>query len=246
VTFDLSDRGLSEIPTESGQVTVLNVSRNRIASLAPLVTFHCLTHLDLSHNCLSNSLPTTSFSRLTHLKVLDVSHNRLTSVSAVADCRQTLQILNISNNRLRLLTGVEACSKLQEVRMTHNLLSGTVKSCGLLSFEGLKDLRILDFTDNPIASQDLVHHLRSFLVNLRELNGLPLNPFTHAPTSAASALLADTATSSIRARPFVAPDSPRTTEKAKLLISLAEAISRKERFLRKIRTQQDARLFIGI
>ena len=249
VTLDLSDRGLTDIPAATDdKVTIVNLSRNRIVSLFPLATFHALTHLDLSNNALSHSLPHTAFARLPHLLYLDVSGNRLSSVAAVEVCSGTLQALNASHNRLRLTTGIEACNKLKELRLTNNLLSGSVRACGLSQFQGFDSLRILDFSDNPVANTEYTSELRSLLTNLRELNGVKLLPLPkgHTTSKVISVVDAETATSQSRARPHIFPMSPKSVEKQKLAEMLSEAISRKERLMRKLRHQQEARLFVAI
>lgn len=100
-SLDLSDRGLSEIPSDvfsKTELQQLDVSGNRLtgAPQSQIGQLKNLTFLDLSDNMLTG-LP-AELGRLNKLETLDVSNNQLTGLPMELGNLTQLRLLDVSGN----------------------------------------------------------------------------------------------------------------------------------------------------
>jgi Leucine-rich repeat (LRR) protein len=104
-TLDLSNRGISEIPKEIGQVTrlkVLDLSYNQIKRLpSSIANLKKLEKLYLLRNQISE-LP-TGIGNLSRLKVLDISYNDLTKIPSEIGFLHNLESFDASYCKLSKL-----------------------------------------------------------------------------------------------------------------------------------------------
>ena len=218
---------MEEVP-ENAQllpaIQTLDFSNNKIKLYTSLSTYPSLTELNLAHNRLTGSLHVEVFAQLKALKVLDVSHNRLTSVSAAVETlRNTLQSLDVSHNRLRRVKGIDACYNLSKLNISHNLLAS-----GLAELETLRQLRVLDFRGNPICEEPGVGaEIKGILPYVRRLNGREIQP------------LVSPRIETMRSSRVVEVEEKMVEEKTdvdldKFSKMIEDSIARKERLLRKL------------
>lgn len=209
---------------EHPAITSLDLSNSEIKIYTALPTYPDLTELNLSRNALSGSLATEIIAQLTKLRVLDLSHNRLTSVAALATLRETLHSLDVSHNRLRTLGGIDACYKLHTLKIARNLLT---KQSGLDKLESLRMLRILDFRGNEVITGELA----KLLPFLTMFNGKRKEPMV-APKVGCSRWKEDVIDKA--PEPLQPEGSKVHTELEKFSSLLEESIKRKERLLKKL------------
>jgi hypothetical protein len=100
VVRDLSEQGLSEIPTpefERRDTEVLNLSKNNLVSLpAEVQRLSQLKMLNLSHNNLTG-LP-AEIGQLSELEYLEVAYNKLTGLPYELGNLKNLQLLDLRGN----------------------------------------------------------------------------------------------------------------------------------------------------
>jgi hypothetical protein len=210
---------------EHPPITSLDLSNSQIKIYTALTTYPDLTELNFSHNALSGTLATEIIAQLTKLRVLDLSHNRLTSVAALATLRETLHSLAISHNRLRTLGGIDACYKLHTLKISHNLLT---EQSGLTKLETLRMLRILDFRGNEALA--VAAEIRQLLPFVTTYNGKRKDTIV-VPKVGFSRWRED-----VREETTIEEtEIPKVNaELEKFILLLEESIKRKERLLKKL------------
>jgi internalin A len=167
VYLDLSDKGLTSIPLEIGQLTqlsTLNLRSNRLTNLPTEIRqLTNLRGLDLSSNRLT-SLP-GEIPQLTHLIELYLSSNRLTSLPGEISQLINLRGLDLSSNRLTSLPA--------EIRQLNNLSRLYLNNNRLTSLPGeipqLNNLNRLYLNNNQLMS------LPAEIVQLTNLRGVNLS-----------------------------------------------------------------------
>jgi len=115
-----------------------------------------LEFLDLGFNSMSK-LPDDLFCPLTNLKILNLTHNRLTGFSSLGLvdpstghlCLQELKTLDLSHNKIRFLseTGVASLKNLQALYLHHN----QINSLAELSLSALSRLTTIDLSNNALS-----------------------------------------------------------------------------------------------
>ena len=135
--------------TSLSQLHTLVLSGNALAAL-PIKLFAnlgSLSHLLLDYNHLED-LPNQMFNRSSnHITVLDLSHNRLRSISTFVEPLVHLQSLSLSQNLISDLGKLELAA-LWRLQVSGNLLH-TISSVHL---KGLPALQVLDLSSNSISS----------------------------------------------------------------------------------------------
>ncbi|XP_060553769.1 toll-like receptor 4 [Ruditapes philippinarum] len=117
INVDLSSNDIEYLsPSFLGSATsleILNLSDNQLHLMDSLIEFRYLftkhkklRHLDISRNSIK-LLPLTIFSYNLHLTTLDLSHNKLTSISFNLKNLLQLQFLNLRNNEIYHIDGKE-------------------------------------------------------------------------------------------------------------------------------------------
>lgn len=150
--LNLSDKGLTRIPSEISSLTKLqslNLSNNNIASLpAEISTFRNLQFLNLEGTNLT-SLP--DLSKFKNLISLD-----LDNMSTLNGPDAIKQICNVESLREMSMNSVYLMSLPFEIKNLKNLLKLNLSRCGLTEFNKgicmLKDLIYLDLSFNEITS----------------------------------------------------------------------------------------------
>ncbi|KAJ8324207.1 hypothetical protein O5D80_007406 [Batrachochytrium dendrobatidis] len=177
--LDLSDNKLSALPPSISKMTCLtklNVSKNQLTSLesVDLSAIVQLTELNLSYNLLANlsafSIDTIS---LPKLKILDVKHNRLSSLTVKLTCPELVDLCLSFNNLSSIAPGVFFdLIQLETLDLRDNALC--VVPDDTLQLHRLKRL---DLTNNNISRLQpelgLLHNLTMFLVYGNPIRGLP-------------------------------------------------------------------------
>lgn len=149
---------------------VLNLANNKISlidqgNIFLTMASASLTHLDLSHNRLQSlALPTT----MATLKIVDVSENRLASSAqlfeAVSASAKTLQELHAQGNNMESLPPPLTLDSLVVLNMSRNDISLQ----GGEAMAGLRQLVALDLSHNRLSGVD--DHLLRDLSSLQVLS----------------------------------------------------------------------------
>ena len=161
----------------------LHLQNNSLSGLAPglLDGLGQLLVLNLSHNDVGNEwLNADTFSTLSRLVALDLSHNRLTTLSqGLLGSLSSLQLLDLSHNRLRVVPDRPflAMHNLHILRLSHNHVEQLREN----ALEGLSVLGSLALDHNRLRSLSTgVLGKCSGLVDLE----LQRNDFSEVPTEA--------------------------------------------------------------
>jgi Leucine-rich repeat (LRR) protein len=122
-------RALKKEPSSSSQLVATRVSCLQfvscnikdITNIFQMVYLPKLSHLNLSFNSLrtfnfSNAIIASLSSTLT---ILDLSHNKLTSIDGLAQF-SNLKILRLHNNQIENLSQLESCFSLEELWLSYN------------------------------------------------------------------------------------------------------------------------------
>ena len=147
-------------------LTDLNLSHNQLAVLDDLLGIFAHLHsFDASHNAITHFEGDT-LSRLTALRLLDLSHNLLQTVTpGIRSCSQ-LQQLRVTHNRLTAVPEyLTRTTKLMSIDLSHNQIADAAGKI----FAMLNDLRILSLHHNHIGP------LPALLFSMRHLERLDLS-----------------------------------------------------------------------
>jgi hypothetical protein len=122
-------RALKKEPSSSNQLVATRISCFQfvscnikdITNIFQMVYLPKLSHLNLSFNSLrtfnfSNAIIASLSSTLT---ILDLSHNKLTSIDGLAQF-SNLKILRLHNNQIENLSPLESCFSLEELWLSYN------------------------------------------------------------------------------------------------------------------------------
>ncbi|CAB3375491.1 Hypothetical predicted protein [Cloeon dipterum] len=156
--FDASNNKLVALPPglfrDCVEISELKLQNNSLGVLAPglLTGLTQLQSLDLSRNRLSSTwLDSDTFSGLIRLVLLDISHNRITTLNPdFFKDLYTLQILNLENNLLETLPA----DTFSPLRNLHTLVLSFNKLANLdpYSFNGLYALSLLSLDNNQFQT----------------------------------------------------------------------------------------------
>jgi internalin A len=125
-TMDLSDKGITAIPTEIKKLTnlqQLNLSHNQITFIpTEIEKLTNLQQLYLGHNQIT-FIPTT-IEKLTNLQRLYLSHNQITAIPTTIEKLTNLQRLYLSHNQITAIpTTIEKLTKLKRLVLENNPIS---------------------------------------------------------------------------------------------------------------------------
>jgi len=159
-SLDLAFNDIRTLPAESlcamKQLTLLNLTSNRLTELGWIASSGCLSELkvlDLSYNQLAH-LPARMLTSLTQLEELHVQGNNLLNIQdGSLDGLTSLRMLNLAGNRLSLLPPALLKSTPQLVEFYASANGLSVLAPGL--FRNLTELLVLDLSDNQLASSAL-------------------------------------------------------------------------------------------
>jgi Leucine-rich repeat (LRR) protein len=146
-------------------------SHNHLQQLDGLEECGELEELHADHNWLRKI---DSACSLTHLVHLSLSHNLIPTLSPLGRSPLlNLKYLDISSNRLTSLSGVEECSALLELYAGNNKLK-TARD--ILPVKRLPQVMILDLYGNPIHTEERMLRLYAayHITTLKTFNGAPL------------------------------------------------------------------------
>ena len=134
--LDLSNKGLTELPQEIGQltkVTVLKLSNNKLTELPPEIgQLTNLTNLDLSENRLADLPP--EIGQLANLTGLLLNNNRLTALQSESRHLANLSVLSLRANLLqRLPPQIGQLRELRSLDLSRNQLTSLPREIGRLS-----------------------------------------------------------------------------------------------------------------
>ena len=156
--LEISDAGLSEVPSEIGNLSnLLNLTLrgNQLVALPDtLGKLNRLQFLDASRNSIQE-VP-DSLGELTSLHTLDLSQNQLPTIPATFGNLKNLAHLNLSRNKLEgidvMLSG--DFTHLSEILAPHNKIERITHEVGQLEV-----LRTLDLSENKLENfpADLAH-----------------------------------------------------------------------------------------
>lgn len=181
--LNLAENNLRTVPDgafcEMTTLQVLNLTRNRIRSTESLGFSQkpCasggeggdLRVLDLSHNELTSLPENWTIAKMRRLQQLNLEHNNITDISGEALAGlPSLRIFNISHNQLEMLpSGLFAGARdFQEIHLQHNRLYDLPR--GL--FHKLEQLLILDLSGNQLSSHHIDNNTFAGLIRLIVLN----------------------------------------------------------------------------
>lgn len=149
-----SDNTRGEVKTLKGidklkNLEFLNVSYNKITSIAPAKKLTRLTYLNVSFNKLTNFSGVKSLKKLKKLNVMD---NKLKNINGVEKLIN-LEELNVSSNRLINLKGVEKLVNLTILSASSNQLTN------IKEIKNLKKLTDLNVASNKITNLNEIEKL---------------------------------------------------------------------------------------
>lgn len=125
----------------------LSLRGNEIANLSSYVKDAVRYWVGMSGGKLSDSH--IYFLNHMHLRILDLSHNKLTKLPKVLEGVQTLTALNATHNLFTEIPPViYALQQLEEIKLSHNKIT-YIDEGGLL---GLKKLKLIDVSHNELRS----------------------------------------------------------------------------------------------
>ncbi|CAG5123950.1 unnamed protein product [Candidula unifasciata] len=158
-----------EIPelVSCSNITSLDLSHNRLETLAPLSYLPNLSELFASGNRIKN---TGDLTKCKKLQEVDLSRNQISDLSGLANL-PNLQILDVSHNLIKTLNSLIKLRSLEELNINTNYVK--VLSCVASLFPSLQ---VLLACDNQISSWDEIGTLSGCL-DLVELY-VEHNPFT--------------------------------------------------------------------
>ncbi|GFO38160.1 protein phosphatase 1 regulatory subunit 7-like [Plakobranchus ocellatus] len=170
-TLRLDNNKLIKIETPEllscANITTLDLSSNRLETLAALSYLPNLEELLASGNCLKS---TGDLGKCRKLQEVDLSWNQLSDLGGLANL-PNIQILDVCHNNLTCLKSVGKLRSLEELNINANRISE------LSSFaSAFQKLQILFVCDNMISAWDEVCSLEK-LPDLVELY-ISANPFT--------------------------------------------------------------------
>jgi internalin A len=174
-SLDLSHKGITELPSEIGQLTQLtslNLRANQLTSLPESMGhFSQLNCLDLSANYLT-TLP-ESISQLSQLTSLHLSANRLKALPKSVSQLHELTSLYLTSNQLTTLPElISQLSRLTSLDVSYNQLTDLPQSIGQLS-----QLISLYLRDNQLItlpeSISQLNQLTSLVLSDNQLRVLP-------------------------------------------------------------------------
>ncbi|KAL0221799.1 hypothetical protein RCL1_001653 [Eukaryota sp. TZLM3-RCL] len=125
-------------------IVVLDLSKNRLSSVLSLSFFSFLEQLDLSHNQVSDLQNFTFPFSLTHV---NLSFNSISLFNVMMSTN--IRVLNLSHNTLTTLFGLKHCSALERLDVSHNHLSH------LHGITSLNSLSYLNISFNHVSLYDL-------------------------------------------------------------------------------------------
>lgn len=183
-TLDISHNRLVALPegafVHTPELESLHVSNNSLAGLAPGI-FSSLEHLvelDLSHNELKSEWLTSSiFEGLIRLRVLSLSHNKISQLSQqVFQNLYHLQVLRLAHNQLATLPAAafSRCINLHRLDLSYNQLAVIPAR----AFQGVDVLSFLALDNNRISevapdSLDNLTNLADLNLNENQLTAIP-------------------------------------------------------------------------
>ncbi len=156
--LDLSDNTISSlnyhVPLQFNHLDLLGLSKNRLGSLAGIDGLHCpaLLQLNLSHNQLSDvSALANAGAALANIDLLNLSHNRLTVFKADDYNRlPRLRILDVSHNRISSFQAGGEIESLGKLVISSNSLS----KIGFIDMPNLLKWQMLDNNGRISLAED--------------------------------------------------------------------------------------------
>lgn len=197
LTFDLSQNKMTFFPVlpKDNCLEYLDVSKNQIHNIKFMgnLTFNCLRYLDMSYNQLK-SMPEEYFSSMGSLEVLNVSNNCITLFSVTDEALlQRVKIINLSHNPLQTLTfGEKTLQSLEELFLQGNDLTTLDHQI----FQKLPSIKYLHLQQNnfEVCDSELnykdpqscvsfssVPQLEGLYLSENNLRNLPANTFANTP-----------------------------------------------------------------
>lgn len=173
---NLSDNMISQIVLSSGNMRVLNLSKNDISTIAPLATFAGLVDLDLSFNFLLGGHE--ALRSLPNIKRLSLEKTGLTSLSFLDEGFTKLEVLNIScNDWLEDLCFEKNLSNLKELSIREMLIRK------IEGFDNLTSLRKLDAKGTCFDDHEFLAGLRLEELSLNNMSTGHLNTLDYSVTT---------------------------------------------------------------
>jgi len=150
----------------------LDLSECKLAKI-PEAIFFLMRHTSVTSFSIADnglrSLPGKVATRFSHLEMLNITHNKLTSLPEEFSNLVHLKRLNIShNNFLSLPAAVHRMSRIQEI----NAQSNQIAELNLIRLKGLPHLKEIDVRENPIrpaAREAVVYGDLKFAVKLSDV-----------------------------------------------------------------------------
>ncbi|XP_070828691.1 leucine-rich repeat- and IQ domain-containing protein 1 [Chaetodon trifascialis] len=161
---DLPGCSLSTL-AQCTQLRSLSLRRCGLKSLESISQLSQLCYIDVQENDISF----VDCENMTSLRVLQLSHNKLTSIHGLAGA-ENLDVLDLSHNSITRIAGLESVRRLQRLSVEHNQL---------ISTKGLRDvytLLHLNCSHNHLASVEGLEN--SALLNTLDLRA---NSLTEPP-----------------------------------------------------------------
>ncbi|XP_060670179.1 receptor-like protein EIX1 [Ziziphus jujuba] len=151
VVYFGSNRFSGSIPNPSGNIEVLDLSKNQFSGNIPENISGSLLILSISHNRISGGIP-ASIGNNPDLEVIDLSNNNLTGIipPSIGNC-SFLKVLDLSKNNLfgNIPASLGELSTLQTLHLSNNKLSGEIPS----SFQNLSSLETMDLGNNRLTGR---------------------------------------------------------------------------------------------